>query len=113
MGCRSGTLFAKSPDRRRFETVKRVNDIDQVRTLSLIFRILAQSRGSLFRESVSIYLLMDGFDDRGNALPYADAHGCQAVATAALFHFVNERGHDPGAAATEGMTEGNGSAVDV
>lgn len=56
---------------------------------------------------------MDAFDDGGNALPNADAHGCQAIAAAALFHFMNECGHDPGTAASEGMTEGNGSAVDV
>lgn len=56
---------------------------------------------------------MNAFDNGGDALPHADAHGCEAIATAAFFHFVNECCHEPCAAAAEGMTEGNGAAVNV
>jgi hypothetical protein len=57
--------------------------------------------------------LMDTFDNGGDALSHADAHGREAIATTALFHFMNECRHEPCATATEGMTEGNGAAVDV
>src|ERR1700746_3025158 len=58
-------------------------------------------------------LWIDSLDNGGDALSDADAHGRQAIAAAALFHFVNQRRHDPGAAATERMTQGDGAAVDV
>ena len=56
---------------------------------------------------------MDAFDNGGDALPDADAHGREAIATAALFHFVDECCHDPCAAAAEGVAESNSPAVDV
>ena len=57
--------------------------------------------------------LVNAFDNRSDALPHADAHGRQAIAATTLFHFVNEGGHDPRPATAEGMTEGDGPAVDV
>ena len=33
---------------------------------------------------------VDPFDDRGDALADADAHGRQAIAAAALLHFMNQ-----------------------
>ena len=56
---------------------------------------------------------MNAFDDGGDTFPHADTHGRAAIATTALFHFVNECCHEPCAAAAEGMTEGDGAAVDV
>src|SRR6185436_14466299 len=53
------------------------------------------------------------FDDGGNALADADAHGREAVAAAAPFHFVQQRRHHPGAAAAERVSKGDGAAVDV
>ena len=57
--------------------------------------------------------LIHPFDNRGDALADADAHGGEAVAAAAFFHFVNKRRHDPGAAAAQRVAEGDGAAVDV
>src|SRR5262245_36711226 len=57
--------------------------------------------------------LVNAFDNSGDTLPHADAHGREAVATAAFFHFVNERRHDSCAAAAEGVTESNGATVNV
>lgn len=57
--------------------------------------------------------LMNAFDNRGDALSHTDTHRREAIAAAAPFHFVNEGCHEPRAAAAEGMTEGNGAAVDV
>src|SRR4030095_15133159 len=37
----------------------------------------------------------------------------ETIATAAPFHFVNECCHEPCAAAAEGVTEGDGAAVDI
>jgi len=53
------------------------------------------------------------FHDRGDALANADAHRREAVAAAALLHFVNQRRHDARAAAPEWMAEGDGATVDV
>ena len=49
--------------------------------------------------------LVNAFDNGGDALPHADTHSGEAIATAAFFHFVNERRHEPCAAAAERMTE--------
>ena len=57
--------------------------------------------------------LIHPFDDRGDALADTDAHGGEAEAAAAFFHFVNKRRHDPGAAAAQRVAEGDGAAVDV
>ena len=56
---------------------------------------------------------MNGFDNSGDTLPHTDAHGREAIATAAFFHFVNECCHKPCTAAAEGMTEGDGAAVNI
>ena len=56
---------------------------------------------------------MNAFDNSGDPLPHADAHGREAIATAAFFHLVNECRHDSRAAAAEGVTEGNGATVNV
>ena len=57
--------------------------------------------------------LVNAFDNGGDALPHADTHSGEAIATAAPSHFVNECRHEPCAAAAEGVTESDGAAVDV
>lgn len=56
---------------------------------------------------------MNALDDGGNALTNTNTHGRKPVAAPALFHFVNERRHDPRAAAPERMAESDSAAVDV
>src|SRR5258707_451969 len=48
-----------------------------------------------------------------DALAYADAHSGEAVATAAPLQFVEQGGDDARATTAQGMTEGDGAAVDV
>src|ERR1700687_1358199 len=60
----------------------------------------------------------DGFvlkplDDRHIGHAAAFAHGLQAVALVALLERIDQRGHQLGAGAAEGMTERDGAAVDV
>ena len=57
----------------------------------------------------SIYSL----NDRGDALAYPDAHGCETVAAAALFHFMDQGRQHARAAAAERMAESDGATVDV
>lgn len=57
--------------------------------------------------------LVNAFDNGGDALPHADTHSGEAIATAAPFHFVNECRHEPCAAAAERVTESDSAAVDV
>ena len=68
----------------------------------VLARVIAGKRRSL-----------DSFDDRRDTLTDADAHGRETVAAAALFHFMDEGRHDPGAAAAQRMSQGNGAAIDV
>ena len=56
---------------------------------------------------------MNAFDNSGDTLPHADAHGREAIATTAFFHFVNECCHESCTAAAEGVTEGNGATINV
>src|SRR5260370_15475030 len=57
--------------------------------------------------------LLHPLDNRGNALPNADTHGCQAVAPAAPLQLVQEGHHKPCAAAAERVTQRDSPAVDV
>src|SRR5688500_13476781 len=52
-------------------------------------------------------------DDGGDPLADSDAHGCQTVAAAALFHFMDEGRHHARATTAERMPEGYGAAVYV
>src|SRR5690606_24127861 len=52
-------------------------------------------------------------EDRGNALPAADAHGLQPVPGVAPLHFVQQRGHDAHAGGAHRMAQRNTRAVDV
>jgi hypothetical protein len=88
----------------------RGSSIGQVCATSLIFRASEHGLGGLCFGSRG---LVNAFDNRGDALPHADTHGREAIATAAPFHFVNECCHEPCATAAEGVTEGDGAAVDV
>ena len=51
------------------------------------------------------------FDDDGDALADADAHRGQAVAAAGATQVMGQRGDDAHAAATEWMTDGDGSTL--
>jgi hypothetical protein len=53
------------------------------------------------------------FEDRGQALAYAYAHGCYAVPGAAAVELADEGGGETGAGAAEGVTEGDRAAVHV
>jgi len=53
------------------------------------------------------------FNDRGNTLADADAHGRQAIAASAFLHFMHQGRHHARAAAAERMAQGDGAAVDV
>jgi hypothetical protein len=57
--------------------------------------------------------LLQALNDEGAgaASPVADA--CAAHLAALLLQDVDERGHDPGTAAAEGVADGDASAVDV
>src|SRR5512134_786585 len=52
-------------------------------------------------------------DDGRDALAQPDAHRLQPVAPAASLQLVQERGHEPGAAAAERVAESDGATVDV
>ena len=66
-------------------------------------------RASLPHFSRSLHSL----DDGRNPLADADAHGRQAVAAAAPFHFMDEGSHDSRAAAAERMSQRDGAAIDI
>src|SRR5512139_4063146 len=53
------------------------------------------------------------FNNGGNALADADAHGCQAIPATAFLHFMHQGRHHARAAAAERMAQGDGAAVDV
>src|SRR6478736_8169149 len=55
----------------------------------------------------------DAFEDSGEALATADAHGLQPVARLAAVHLPAERGEDAGARGTHRVTEGDAGPVDV
>src|SRR4029450_9895498 len=84
--------------------------IGQVCATSLIFRASEHGLGGLGFGSRG---LVNAFDNCGDALPHADTHGRETIATAAPFHFVNECCHEPCAAAAEGVTEGDAVSVSV
>src|SRR5215470_655668 len=56
---------------------------------------------------------LESFDDRRDSLPEADAHRLQSVALACPLELVEQRGHQLGARAAEGMAERDRAAVDV
>src|SRR6266516_2284015 len=53
------------------------------------------------------------FEDRGDALTGADAHGGQAELDLPGDHGVDQRGGDAGAAGAQGMADGDGAAANV
>src|SRR3546814_7114766 len=55
----------------------------------------------------------DLFEDCGEALPAADAHGLQAVAGSTTAQFAEHRGGDAGAGDADRMAEGDTRAIDV
>src|SRR5579872_2486473 len=46
-------------------------------------------------------------------LPHADAHGCQAITSAAALQLMQQSNDQARSTATEGMTKGDGTAIDV
>src|SRR5262245_13503462 len=85
----------------------------RVRRLKITSAVCPESGPRDSRESIGALPSVHSFDDRGDALADADAHGCQAVAAAALLHFMDQRRHDARAAAAERVPQRNGAAVDV
>src|SRR5947209_11110119 len=59
------------------------------------------------------FLFLQPLHDRHVRHAAAFAHGLEAVALAALMQRVDQRRHQLGAGAAEGMTERDGAAVDV
>src|SRR5688572_30455346 len=57
--------------------------------------------------------LADALEDSRDALTDADAHRCDAVASAAAVHLVHERRGHARARAADGMAERDRAAVDV
>src|SRR5947199_1516119 len=57
--------------------------------------------------------LPQALDDGGVGHPAALAHGLQAEAPAAALELVEEGRHEAGARAAQGVTQGDGAAVDV
>src|SRR5207237_10761011 len=57
--------------------------------------------------------LPEPLDEGGVGHAAALAHGLEAPAAAAAFELAHERGEQPGTRATEGVAEGDGTAVDV
>src|SRR6185436_1619738 len=55
----------------------------------------------------------DGFEDRRQSLPDADAHGRDAVAATAAAQLADQGGGEAGAGAAERVAEGDRSPVDV
>ncbi len=58
------------------------------------------------------------FNNDGNALPNADAHGAQSVTSflagrVAALKFVQGRGYEPGATHPQWVAKGNGATVGV
>src|SRR5260370_18456702 len=71
-------------------------------------------RAMILRCSCGSYRnLLHPLDNRGNALPNADTHGCQAVAPAAPLQLMQEGHHNPCAAAAERVTQRDSPAVNV
>src|SRR6218665_1211030 len=55
----------------------------------------------------------DAFDDQGDALADADAHGAQRIAAAAAMQLVDGGGDQPRTAGAERMAQGNGAPVRI
>src|SRR5260370_1790516 len=71
-------------------------------------------RAMILRCSCGSYRnLLHPLDNRGNALPNADTHGCQAVSPAAPLQLPQEGHHKPCAAAAERVTQPDSPAVNV
>ena len=59
------------------------------------------------------FALIHALDHGSDALTDANTHRGETVATAAFCHFMNQRRHDPRAAAAQRMAESYGAAIDV
>src|SRR5215510_168940 len=57
--------------------------------------------------------LVDSLNDRSDPLAHANTHGRQATRAVAPFHLMNQTRHDARAAASEGMSQRDRSAIDV
>src|SRR6267143_5027914 len=58
-----------------------------------------------------IILRLDTFQNQGNSLAYADAHGAQRVFSLCAQELVERRGDKARAAGSQRMTDGDGTAI--
>src|SRR5260370_5184958 len=56
---------------------------------------------------------LDAFQNQGNSLTHTDAHGAEGIFAISTQELIERRGHQPRAASTERVTDGNRATVGI
>src|SRR5579859_5532641 len=109
----AGTATSSKP---KNEISNRHRDIlfplEMILHTSAIARMSCMVRFSTFRHNRSSWF-SDAFEDDGDALAYADAHGAKGVASVGAQELIERRGDQARAAGTERVADGDGSAIGI